>query len=164
MKRQPLTVQKLCILLHTTLYHWNLWFWYLKENYPQCKETSPPTEYMEVYLSVIMISSALSAIIYLFDLRITPLIPWQIMNAHNTQIERKRTWTNTYRKVILGLKGKPNDNIKTDIYPFKRCETSFFLNKQFLPKGNQMVRLAYFTSAENGTSNQWARVFSVYCK
>ena len=70
---------------------------------------------MEVYLSVIMISSALSAIIYPFDLRITPLIPWQIMNAHNTQIERKRTWTNTYRKVILGLKGKPNDNIKTDI-------------------------------------------------
>ena len=120
---------------------------------------------MEVYLSVIMISSALSAIIYPFDLRITPLIPWQIMNAHNAQIERKRTWTNTYRKVILGLKGKPNDKIKTDIYPFKRCETSFFfLNKQFLPKDNQMVRLAYFTSAENGTSNQGARVFSVYCK
>ena len=47
-------------------------------------ETSPPTEYMEVYLSVMMISSALSALIYPFDLRITPLIPRQIMNAHNT--------------------------------------------------------------------------------
>ena len=30
-----MTVQKLCILSHTTLSHWNLWFWYLKENNPQ---------------------------------------------------------------------------------------------------------------------------------
>lgn len=41
-------------------------------------------------------SRALSALIYPFDFGITPLIPRQILNAHNTQIARKKGLRQTY--------------------------------------------------------------------
>ena len=53
----------------------------------------------------------------------------------------------------------PSDNIQTDIYPLKRCETWVFFKQAVLPKDNQMVRLAYFASAENNTYSQGACAF-----